>query len=135
MIGILFGSIALLLSLVHFWAGPFTPQPTIETVVAEKAVSIRNATLSALKGEKPVQQYQTSKWDTDRVADVITAVLGGLAFIFGVIGFAKQEPKRVVGGAAALGMSAVAFQFIAMYAMALLVVILIAAVLSGLGFG
>lgn len=134
-VGILLGSIALLLSLTHFWAGPFSPQPTIETVVAEKAASIRSAALSALKGEEPIQEYQTSSLDLDRATEVITAVLGGLAFILSIVGFARHEPKRVVGGAAALGISAVAFQFIAIYAMALLVVILIAAVLSGLGVG
>ncbi|KEA63399.1 hypothetical protein ADIMK_2436 [Marinobacterium lacunae] len=91
--------------------------------------------MSALKGEEPVREYQTSSWDNDRIADLATAVLGGLAFILSIIGFAKQEPKRVVGGAAVLGISAVAFQFIAMYAMALLAVILIAAVISSIGFG
>ncbi|GGC05773.1 hypothetical protein GCM10011352_34960 [Marinobacterium zhoushanense] len=134
-VGILLGSIALLLSLTHFWAGPFSPQPTIETVVAEKAASIRSAALSALRGEEPIQEYQTSNWNIDQAADVVTAVFGGLAFILGIVGFSRHEPKRVVGGAAALGISAVAFQFIAMYAMALLVVLLIAAVLSGIGVG
>jgi hypothetical protein len=38
---------------VHFWGGPFTPQPSLETSVAEKAVAIRDATLAALKGEEP----------------------------------------------------------------------------------
>lgn len=65
----------------------------------------------------------------------MTAVLGGLAFIFAALSFALKEPNRVSGGAAVLGVSAIAFQFIAMYAMALLVVILIAVVLSSLGVG
>ncbi len=91
--------------------------------------------MSALKGEEPIKEYQTSKWDNDRIADLVTAVLGGLAFILSIIGFAKHEPKRVVSGAAVLGISAVAFQFIAMYAIALLAVILIAAALSSIGFG
>ena len=53
--------------------------------------------------------------------------------ILGVLAFAKHESTRVAGGAAALGVSAIAFQFIAMYAMALLVVLLISAALSSLG--
>ena len=44
--GIAIGSIALLLVLVHFYAGPFSPQPTIETTIAEKAVSIRDAAVA-----------------------------------------------------------------------------------------
>lgn len=133
-IGISIGSVALLLALVHFWAGPFSPQPTLETTVAEKAASIRDATIKALKGEE-YRETAEANWDADRIANVVTAVLGGLAVIFSILAFAKQEPTRVAAGGAALGVSAVAFQFLAMYAMALLVVLLIAAVLSGLGFG
>lgn len=132
--GIAIGSIALLLALVHFWAGPFSPQPTLETTIAEKAASIRSSTIKALKGEEYREMSKTI-WDADKITNVITAVLGGLAFIFSVLAFAKQEPMRVAAGGATLGVSAVAFQFIAMYAMALLVVLLIAAVLSGLGIG
>ena len=133
-IGIAIGSIALLLALVHFWAGPFSPQPTLETTVAEKAASIKNATIKALKGEEYRETYK-SNWDADKIANVATAILGGLAFILSILAFAKQEPMRVAAGGAALGVSAIAFQFIAMYAMALLVVILIAAVLSSIGIG
>lgn len=133
MIGIAIGSIALLLSLVHFWAGPFSPQPTVETIVSEKISSIRSATINALNGEETTNTYFSKTWTTDTYADVATAVLGGLALILGVIGFANREPKRIAGGAAALGISAVAFQFLAMYAMALLVVLIICAVLSNIG--
>ena len=128
------GGVALLLALVHFWAGPFSEQQTLETTVAEKAASIKNATIKALKGEEYKETYQ-AKWDADKIVNVSTAVLGGLAFILSVLAFAKKEPTRVAAGGAALGFSAIAFQFIAMYAMALLVVLLIAAVLSGTGFG
>lgn len=132
-IGIIIGSVALLLSLLHFWAGPFSPKPTLESVVAEKAASIRKAAIDALKGKEPVKKTFVSTWDADKVTDVITALLGGIAIILGIISFAKREQNRVAGGAAALGVSAIAFQFIAMYAMVLLVVLLICAVLSGFG--
>lgn len=133
-IAIAVGGIALLLALVHFWAGPFSPQPTVETTVAEKVASIKNATIKALKGEKYRKTYKAS-WNADKIINVSTAILGGLAFILSILAFAKQEPTRIAAGGAALGVSAIAFQFIAMYAMALLVVLLIAAVLSGLGIG
>jgi hypothetical protein len=132
-IGVVVGSIALLLALVHFWAGPFSPQQTIESSIGEKAASIRRATIDALKGKEPVKETYIAKWDADKVTQVITAVLGGLALILAVVAFIRHEPKRIVGGAAALGVSAIAFQFIAMYAMALLVVLLISAALSSMG--
>lgn len=131
--GIGFGGIALLLALVHFWAGPFAPTPTLETSIADKAVSIRDATLKALKGEE-YREVSKSKWDVDKITYTLTALLGGMALILSVLSFARQEAKRVAIGGAALGASAIAFQFFAMYAMALLVVILVAAVISSLGF-
>lgn len=134
-VGIALGAIALLLALTHFWAGPFSPQPTLETVVAEKAASIRSAALDALNGREPVKETFTAIWNLDKITQVVTALLGGLAVILAVVGFASKEPGRIAGGAAALGVSAIAFQFIAMYAMAVLVVLLICAALSSLGAG
>ncbi|MEO0367936.1 MAG: hypothetical protein AAF197_04015 [Pseudomonadota bacterium] len=132
--GIGFGGTALLLALVHFWAGPFSPTPTLETAIADKVVSIRDATVKALKGEE-YREVAKPKWDTDKITYVLTALLGGIALILSVLSFAKQENSRMAIGGAALGICAIAFQFIAMFAMALLFVILLAAVISSLGFG
>ncbi len=131
--GIIIGGLALMLALIHFWAGPFSPQPSLESIVAEKAASIRQATIDALKGKKADSEPVKNDFNTDKITHIVTAVLGGLAFILAALSFSNHESKRAAGGAAALGISAIAFQFIAMYAMALLVVILISAVLSSLG--
>ncbi len=133
-VGITFGSIALLMALVHFWAGPFSPQPTLETAVAEKVISIKKVTIKALKGDVHKETHQ-SRWDKDKVIDVSTAVLGGLALIVSVLSLASHEPKRVAVGGAILGISAISFQFFAMFAMVLLFILLISAILSGIGFG
>ena len=133
--GIAVGAIALLLVLVHFWAGPFSPQPTLEQTVAEKAVAIRDATVAALKGQETDQKGYRSEMDVDRALDIIGAVLGGTAIVLGVLGYAKKEPLRVAGGAAVLGTGAIAFQFAAIAVGAIIVAILVAAVLSQLGFG
>ena len=100
--GIGLGSVALLMVLVHFWAGPFTPQPTVENVIAEKVKSIRDATVAALKGEE-APPPQTRKLDLDAIFSTGAAVLGGLALILAVAGFARHESVRVAGGAAVLG--------------------------------
>jgi hypothetical protein len=133
-IGIGVGAIALLLALVHFWAGPFSPQPSLEQAVAEKAVSIKKATMAALKGEE-APPPTTREIDTDEIISISTAVLGGLAIILGVIGFAKKESIRAAGGAAVLGGGAIAFQFAAIALGAIVFAILVAAVLSQLDIG
>ena len=131
-IGIAIGAAALLLALVHFWAGPFSPQPTLEQTVAEKAVSIKEATIAALKGEEPVK-VKRKGMDADEILRLVTAILGGLAIIIGVFGYAKKEPLRVAGGAAVLGSVAIAFQFAAVALGAIVVAILVGAVLSQIG--
>lgn len=133
--GIGLGSIALILALIHFWAGPFAPQPSLEQTVAEKAVAIKQATISALKGENPPAPIKRKSYNIDDALQIITAVLGGLALIAGVLGYAKKEPLSVAGGAAILGISAIAFQFMAVALGILVVTILVAAVLSGMGIG
>lgn len=133
--GILLGGVALLLALVHFWGGPFSPQPTLETFVSERAASLRQSALEGLKGQKSDASSAAISWDADRITQVVVAVLGGLAFILAVLSFTSHESKRMAGGAAVLGISALTFQFLAMYVMAVLVVILILGVLSSIGAG
>ncbi|MDX1571775.1 MAG: hypothetical protein R3200_14940, partial [Xanthomonadales bacterium] len=72
-------------------------------------------------------------FDTDQLVSIGTAVLGGLAIILGVIGFARKESWRAASGAAVLGGGAIAFQFAALALAAIVLAILVAAVLSQLG--
>jgi hypothetical protein len=132
-IGIGIGAIAMLMGIVHFFAGPFSPRPGIETTVAEKAVAIKNATIAALKGEKAEEKVLPSDIDLDEALRIATGVLGGLAIVLGVVGFAKGEPLRVGGSAAVLGGAAVAFQFAIIAVGAIVGAILIAAVISQIG--
>ena len=133
--GIGFGAVALMVAMIHFWAGPFSPQPTIEQTVAERAVSIRDSTLAALRGEELNSVVEPAELNLDRVLELAVPILGGIAVILGVIGFAFKEPLRVAGGAAFLGASGIAFQFAALALGAIVVAILVAAVISQLGFG
>ncbi len=113
-IGMGMGSIALLLGLIHFWAGPFSPQPSIEQTVADAAVAIKDATIAALQGQEAEPPKPPSTMDTDKMISIATACLGSLAVIFGLFGYAKNEPLRVAGSAVVLGSSAIALQFAAL---------------------
>ena len=135
MSGIVLGAAALLLAIVHFWAGPFSPQPSIERTVAEKAVAIRDATVAALRGEEVENSTSSRKIDLDKGLEILAAVLGGFGIILGVVGFAKGEPTRAAGGAAALGAGAIAFKFAVIALGAIVLAILIATVISQLGIG
>lgn len=135
MIGIGIGSIALLLALLHFYAGPFTPQPSLQDTVADTAVAIRDATVAALRGEEREKSLITAEYDLDRIVQILISVLGGCAVILGVVGFASRESTRAAVGAFVLGSFAIGFQFLGIALGAILLVILVAAVLSQLGFG
>jgi hypothetical protein len=135
--GIAVGAAALMLAIVHFWAGPFSPpQQTLEESVAEKAVAIRDATIAALKGEKaeaPPPPPPRGR-DLDELTRIATGVLGGLALILGVVSAAAHEPLRVAAGGVFLGGAAMAFQFAILAIGAIFLAILIAGVLGELGF-
>lgn len=131
--GLALGAIALLLAVVHFWAGPFTVQPTLQQTVAERAVSFKEAAKAALQGEEVKVPEKPQKMDWDQQLNLLTAVLGSVAVILGVVGYATKEPLRVAGGAVLLGGGAVAFQFAVVALSAILVAILVAAVLPQLG--
>ena len=133
--GIAFGGIALMLALVHFWAGPFSPQPTLEETVAETALSIRDAALAGLRGEEIETVRRQTELDIDQVINIAIPVLGGLAMILAVVGYALRESGRIAIGAVFLGSAAIAFQFLAMALGVLIIAILVAAVISQLGFG
>jgi hypothetical protein len=132
-IGIAIGAIALLAAIIHFWMGPFSPQPSLERTVAEKAVAIKNATIAVLKGEEIEEKVSPRNIDLDHAARIATSVLGGLAVILGVVSFAKREPLRVGGGAALLGGAAIAFQFAVIALGAIVLAILIGTVISQIG--
>ena len=132
-VGIAVGSIALMMAIVHFWMGPFSPQPSVERTVAERAVAIKHATIAALKGESTKEKAPPKNIDLDQGVRIATSVLGGLAVILGVVSFAKREPLRVGGGAAFLGGAAIAFQFAVIALGAIVLAILIGAVISQIG--
>lgn len=138
-ISVFLGAIALLSVLIHFWAGPYAPQPKLEDAVAQSAVKIRDATIRALRGEEPPAPAR-SGWDLDRTVDAGNAGLAGLAIVIAVVGFIRREPVRPAIAGAALGASAIIFQFVAWLAMTLLFVVLVGSVLANFesitdGFG
>ncbi|GAB4114363.1 MAG: hypothetical protein Tsb0027_02960 [Wenzhouxiangellaceae bacterium] len=129
--GIGVGALGLLLAVVHFWAGPFTPQPSLERTIAEKVVAIKDATVAALQGEAlPDTVPETDGVDADEVVRIAVPVLAALAVILGVIGFAMKEPGRVSIGAVALGGSTFAFQFAGLVLGAIVLTLFITALLG-----
>ena len=131
--GIGIGAIAFLMAIIHFWYGPFSPPPVEESSFAKKSAAIKQATIALFKGEKPAKPEPT-RFDIDKAFDLVTAIIGGLAILLGVFGFAKNEPLRAAGSAAVIGASAMAFQYLvialSMIFVAFVVIIFIAQFIS-----
>lgn len=105
------GSLALLMVLAHFWVGPLAPQQRVGVTVGEIAGEVRQAALRKLKGESPAQAAAPSRpWTTDRILDLVKALVAGLALIAGCASLVRRESRRPAIAGMALGASAIAFQ-------------------------
>jgi len=134
-VGVVVGVVAFGLALAHFWAGPFSPKPPLEDVVADKAVKIRDAVVLKLKGEESVAPATAQSFDADRVVTISTIVASFLAIVLAVVSYIRREDKRVSASAVALGGVALAVQYIAVAIGAIVLAILVATVISKLDFG
>ncbi|MFC0226222.1 hypothetical protein [Serratia aquatilis] len=133
-IGIAVGSIALLLAMVHFYAGPFSPQPTLESLVASKTVAIKQSLLASLTGHRVSESPLQPHYNLDQLLKVVIAILAASSVIFGVIGGARRENRRAVSGALMLGAGTLAFQM-AVFAFGVIAVIVLIAVVLPLIMG
>lgn len=119
-IGVLLGGIALLLVITHFMAGPFAPRPSLESVVATKALNV-------LKGKALAEEVKSAAWDIDRLISAATGLLAAGAVILGMAGWARKEEKRVVS-AVTVGLMTIAFQ----PALAIVGVVILVALIAGI---
>ncbi len=132
---IVFGFIAFGGVIGHFFMGPIDPPPPIEFSIAEKAASIRDATVAALRGEDVAAEPALRQRTKDDYLTFGLLGLAGLSILMALIGLVKQERLRVLVAGAGLGGLAIAFQVATVVFFALLFVLLITPVIEQLDFG
>ena len=118
----------------HFFVGPIDPPPPIEVSIADKAASIRDATVAALKGEDYEAESEHLPKTLDDYLTYAFIALAMIAILLAVVGFVRREPLRPSIAGAALGGLAIVFQFAVTLFFALLFVLLLSAVLDQLDF-
>lgn len=127
----LLGAAALLAAVLVFWAGPFAPQQTVEVSLGEMAAEVaRSAARDVMGMEQPAPEPVAR--DVDDWLQIGIGGLGALAVIMGVGAITAGGRGRSSAGGVVLGGMAIAFQFFTMYAMALLGVLLVMAVIYAL---
>ena len=88
MAGMLCGCAALIVVVLHFWAGPLAPQKTLERSLAETAVNFAKEVVRVAK-DKPAE-VQRKEWDADDTVTVAGAALATLAILLAVFGFVRH---------------------------------------------
>jgi hypothetical protein len=123
--GIALGAVALLLTVAHFWAGPFADAAPLEQTIATRIEGFRDAGLAAIRGEeRTFGKGMLPRIDPDRALRIAAAVTAALAMVLAVVGYTRGEKPRAIGGAFVLGGVALTSQ----YAVAVLSVLLFFAI-------
>ena len=134
MLAVVLGFLAFAAVVGHFFVGPVDPPPPIEMSIADKAASIRDATVAALKGEEYEAERKVQPRTLDDYLTYSFIALAVVAILMSVIGFVKHERLRPSVAGAALGGLAITFQFAIMVFFGLLCAIVLAAVIDNLDF-
>ena len=128
--GLLAGSLATLIAIVHFWAGPIVEPPPLEEVISDKIVATRDATVAKLLGRPAPVRPEPDRWGPDRLVQAGGATLGGLAIVLAAVGFSRRESRRQSLAALGLGVTGVLFPLLG----AVIVIVAVVAILGSLGF-
>lgn len=136
MIGLFIALFALALSVATPWIIDYfsPPAPTIEDVVIEKAVGIKDKLILALKGEEykdAAPKVTITHWTDYWPLVVILIAFGGI--FNGCLGMIRAETRIIGGTAIFIGMSAIIAQYAWIALGILLVTLLIIGILSAMG--
>ena len=127
----LLGAVALILVIVHFFAGPFAPQQDVSISVGEIAAEMREAAKRAVTGA-PQPEPQAQPWDIDRVLEAGAGSIASLALILGLASLALRERRMPAAAGLVLGAGAIAFQMFTWMVMLLIGALILAAIMANI---
>ncbi len=110
--GFAVGSMALILTMAIFWAGPFAPQQSAGVTLGELAAEMAKSAARSVSGGEPPAPLPPTRTIDDYLA-IAVAVLAGLSIILGIAALIRHEQRRAAVSGIALGVMAVGFQMFA----------------------
>ena len=130
-LGFAIGAMALVLTIVLFWAGPFAPQQAATVTLGEMAAEIaKSAARSAAGQAQPAPEVIPRT--VDDYLEIAVAVLAGFAIILGLAAFIRREDRRTAFSALALGILAIGFQLFTWTVMMIVGAIVIFGIMASL---
>lgn len=129
--GFAMGAVALLLTLVVFWAGPFAPQQTTGVSLGELAADIAQSAARSVVGEPQPEPVSPTR-DLDDYLQILVGVVAGVAIVLGVAALVRHEHKRAAVSGIALRGLAIGVQLFAYTIMMIACVIVVSAVVYAL---
>ena len=106
------GTMALVMVIVIFWAGPFAPQQPVGVSLGDMAAEIAKSAARAATGQETPPPLPVSR-TLDDYLNVATGILAGLAVVFGLVSFIQHEAKRAAVSGIVLGGLAIGVQLFA----------------------
>ncbi len=131
--GTIVGLIAFGVGIFHFTFGPLEEPEPIESFVADTTVKLKEAIKAKMQGKDYSPSSIQQSLDIDEIIFQSVMVSGFIALALGIMGFTQNEEIRPSGMAFVLGGAAITLQLSLVFLGALLVFLIIAAIISGLG--
>ncbi|MGJ8622940.1 MAG: hypothetical protein ACSHW1_09185 [Yoonia sp.] len=126
---LVFGALALIVTIIVVFAGPFAPQHSVGTSIGQIIGEISSSAFKTVRGEE-LPPPQARPWDIDRVLMVTGPVLAVIAFVTAVVAAFRKDPWRLPTYGTVLGVAAITMQFVWWIAIIFAAVILLASIIE-----
>ncbi len=105
------GAIALVVTCIVIFAGPFAPQQSVGTSIGQIIGEISLSAMNTVRGEA-LPPPETAPWNIDRVLMITGPILAVLAFLTATVSAFKHDPWRLPTYGTVLAASAIVMQFL-----------------------
>lgn len=126
---VVLGGLALLVSMIVIFAGPFAPQHSVGTSIGKIIGEISLSAMNTVRGND-LPPPQTPPWNIDRVLMVTGPVLAVLGFIAAIVAAFRHDPWRLPAYGTLLGVAAITLQFLWWVALLIAGVVLLVSILE-----